>query len=225
MLYLIAPEIHYQKRYSWLEDLFNKEDFDSLIIESNIGEREAKKTGFNKEILLYNEHTNPQEEKSLLEKLKTNKAALLSDGGFPFLGDPGSTLVRLCHQNNINIQTRGIHSYLMAALLMSGCNANQFKFIGYPPVSDQTERKNWLKKQTQSFPNTSVIMEPPYRTRKLLEELIDLLPLKAWLSFSTQIGQAEEKTYAFHIKTWKENKQKLFSQIDKKPLGVICVEV
>ena len=140
MLYLIAPEIHYQKRHSWLEDLFNKEDFDYLIVESNIGEREAKKTGFYKETLLYNEHTKPQEEKAILEKLKTNKAALLSDGGFPCLGDPGSTLVRLCHQNSIPIQTRGIHSYLMAALLMSGCNANQFKFIGYPPVSDQTER-------------------------------------------------------------------------------------
>lgn len=223
MLLLLAPPLATTERQLWLRAQLK--ECDVLFVESREGEAEAKKFGFTGEIHLANEHTRGWEElAAIVEQCATLKhatAALISDGGMPVLNDPGWQLVRLCHERGVGVSTRGIHSFVVAALLSSGCSAEHFTYLGYVPKTKES-REELIKSCAATRGMTFVCMDTPYRFHYLLEDLIAHLPDATWLSVSASVGTKDETTTAGLRKNWASGVLKLN---EEKPLAVATFQV
>ena len=124
------------------------------------------------QFVLYNEHTRSEEKMNLLEKLKSGKDVyLMSDCGLPAFCDPGAELVDLCHDHKITVTSTPFANSISLALALSGFNHNRFLFEGFIPAKSD-ER---LKKIKEILSNniTTIIMDTPYRYKKLVKELAD----------------------------------------------------
>ncbi len=120
-----------------------------------------------------NEHNAKDSTSSLLEKLKAGfNIYLMSDGGLPAFCDPGSDLVYLCHKNKIKVTATPFSNSVILALALSGFYHMQFKFLGCLPL-DNDQRQKVLNQAINSN-ETVIMMDTPYRLKRLLEEL-DLL--------------------------------------------------
>jgi 16S rRNA (cytidine1402-2'-O)-methyltransferase len=129
--------------------------------------------------VLYNEHTASVVAKELLGQLQSGKNVfLMSDGGLPAFYDPGVELVKMCHQHHIRVTSTPFFNSVVLALALSGFNHRKFWFEGFLPL-DGNERIIVLKKLlTQK--HTSILMDTPYRLKRVLEEL-----LESWASNTT----------------------------------------
>lgn len=120
--------------------------------------------------VLYNEHTANTAAPELLKALQSGKNVfLMSDGGLPAFYDPGVELVKLCHQNHIKVTSTPFCNSVALALALSGLNHKKFWFEGFLPL-DSSERSAVIKKLlTQK--QTSILMDTPYRLKRVLEEM------------------------------------------------------
>jgi len=122
---------------------------------------------------LFNEHTRRDELPKIMSALKSGKNAyIMSDGGLPAFCDPGVELVRSCHQENIRVSASPFANSISLALALSGLDHNKFSFGGFLPIKDP-ERSEELKLLTQRR-ETLILMDTPYRMKKLLEEVQSL---------------------------------------------------
>lgn len=98
--------------------------------------------------------------------------ALISDAGTPSISDPGSILLRLAHDNNINVVPLPGASALTTALSATGFDYTGFLFLGFPP-SKKGQRGKFLSSITNcEYP--VVIYESPRRIAGLLEEALNI---------------------------------------------------
>jgi 16S rRNA (cytidine1402-2'-O)-methyltransferase len=123
--------------------------------------------------VLYNEHTKQTALNSLLGELKLGKNVyLMSDGGLPAFCDPGRELVYACHKNQIRVTSAPFFNSVILALALSGLPHERFIFEGFLP-KDSSERTKVLK-QVLTRTETSILMDTPYRLKRLLEEFRDV---------------------------------------------------
>jgi 16S rRNA (cytidine1402-2'-O)-methyltransferase len=123
--------------------------------------------------VLYNEHTASEASKVLLAELKAGKNVfLMSDGGLPAFYDPGIELVALCHLQKIKVTSTPFCNSVVLALALSGFKHRKFWFEGFLPM-DSAERVAVLKKCI-ALKDTSILMDTPYRLKRVLEELRDV---------------------------------------------------
>lgn len=120
--------------------------------------------------VLYNEHTAKEASEALLKELQNGKNVyLMSDGGLPAFCDPGIELVDLCHRHGIRVTATSFANSISLALALSGLDHRRFMFEGFLPL-DNDQRVEALNAIVgRSF--TTVLMDTPYRLKKLLEEL------------------------------------------------------
>ena len=122
---------------------------------------------------LYNEHTTKVIVPELLEDLKNGKDVyLMSDGGLPAFYDPGVELVNLCHNNKIKVTATPFPNSVALALALSGFSHKKFWFEGFLPLESE-ERIKTLK-DLYSMKHTAVLMDTPYRLKRVLEECRDV---------------------------------------------------
>lgn len=122
--------------------------------------------------VLYNEHTASTAAKDLLSSLQSGKNVfLMSDGGLPAFYDPGVELVKMCHQNKIKVTSTPFCNSVVLALALSGFSHKKFWFEGFLPL-DGAERITVIKKLL-SQKHTSILMDTPYRLKRVLEEFAE----------------------------------------------------
>lgn len=230
MFYLIAPEIDLTRRIDWFKREIPLLKCDFLLVESKKGGAEIQKAGIQTPYELYNEHHTSKDEDQIIKRLKTQTGGFISDGGAPCVGDPGSRLIRSCHQRGIPVKTHGVHSYILAGLLLSGCDANRFTFLGYPPRS-QKERSLFIQNlfnqgSDSNSPKTYVLMDTPYRIHHVIRDIAQhKSSQKFWMSISTEIGLASEQTIAGNHTFWLKNIDGLVKRIGAKPLCIVTLEI
>lgn len=125
--------------------------------------------------VLWNEHSKPEDVKEITElfKLKVD-IGIITDAGLPCIADPGADVVKLAHQNGIEVIPLPGASSIFMALMASGFNGQGFAFNGYLPIDKvlrvkkikQLEADVVIRKQTQLF------MEAPYRNNQLLADVL-----------------------------------------------------
>jgi 16S rRNA (cytidine1402-2'-O)-methyltransferase len=150
----------------------------------------------NVEILLLNEHTEASEIPALLGPLLNGQdVGLMSDAGCPGVADPGSAVVRLCHQKKIRVSPLGGPSSILFSVMASGFNSQSFAFNGYLPV-DKPQRVKKLReleglaakdRQAQFF------IETPYRNLQLLETMLVTLSPETLVFIGSNIGGRDER--------------------------------
>lgn len=120
-----------------------------------------------------NEHNYLDSTKNLLQELKSGKNVfLMSDGGMPAFYDPGQELVYQSHKSNIKVTSTPFSNSVILALALSGLSHKQFLFHGFMPL-DNLEREQLIQSILKQK-LTCILMDTPYRLKRLLEELASL---------------------------------------------------
>ena len=136
--------------------------------------------------------------------LKGNDVGLLSDCGLPAVADPGNQIVRLAHENNIEVVPLIGPSSLLLALMSSGVNGQSFAFNGYLPIDklERNQKLSYLVEQVNKISQSQIIIEAPFRNQQLLETLVHELPHNFILSVAINLMNSEQKVISHTIKKW-----------------------
>jgi 16S rRNA (cytidine1402-2'-O)-methyltransferase len=122
----------------------------------------------------YHEHNKQAKSRLLIERLLRGvKVGLVTDGGTPGISDPGQELVRQARDSGIPIVPVPGPSAVTCALSVSGMEGGGFVFLGFLPRRKSRRRK--ILEETAAQGRTVVVYESPYRIKKLLSEIRELL--------------------------------------------------
>lgn len=126
--------------------------------------------GIKKPMISYYEHNKTGRGNDIIDRLVSGEVcALVSDAGMPAISDPGEDLVRMCHENNIPVESVPGPSALTTALAIAGMKTGRFCFEGFLSVN-KPSRKAHLEELRQEK-RTMVFYEAPH---KLLSTLSDM---------------------------------------------------
>ena len=140
---------------------------------------------------------------------------LLSEAGVPAVADPGATIVKMAHQNNIQVVPLVGPSSILMAMMSSGMNGQNFAFNGYLPI-DKGERKRAIKdleKLSKDKNQSQIFIETPYRNEKMFADLKASLTPSTNLCIAADITLPTEYIKTMEIKDWKHQQPDLH----KKP--------
>jgi 16S rRNA (cytidine1402-2'-O)-methyltransferase len=155
---------------------------------------------------ILNKYTQPEETLRFLDACKNGKPmGLLSEAGCPGIADPGADIVKLAHENNIQVVPLVGPSSIILALMSSGMNGQSFAFNGYIPI-DKSERKAALKKMERlSYEQnqTQLFIETPYRNNQVLEEICKTLHPETRVCIACDITLPTEYIKTLTVNEWK----------------------
>jgi 16S rRNA (cytidine1402-2'-O)-methyltransferase len=121
----------------------------------------------------YYEHNKISKLDSILEQLKDNDVALVSDAGMPGISDPGYELIAAAARQNITVVPIPGPSAVISALAVSGLPTDKFKFIGFLP--NRTTARRQALENIKDEPGTLIVLEAPHRVLAALEDLLHVL--------------------------------------------------
>ena len=162
-----------------------------------------------------NKYTDKNSIQDFLEPCKNFSMGLLSEAGVPAVADPGSEIVALAHQKNIQVVPLVGPSSILLALMASGLNGQSFAFNGYLPVKnpEKTLRIKQLESLSQNQKQTQIFIEAPYRNNQMLEDLIKTCNGTTQICVACNISTDEEFIKTQSVEKWRKNKVNLH----KKP--------
>jgi 16S rRNA (cytidine1402-2'-O)-methyltransferase len=138
------------------------------------------------------QHTSPAKIRALVERLKAGETlALVTDSGTPGISDPGPALVREAAAAGIEVLPIPGPCALLAALSISGFDAQRFSFLGFLPRKPGKLRKTL--EEACAREETFVLYESPYRVIKTLQALAEVAPTRP-VSASRELTKKFEET-------------------------------
>jgi 16S rRNA (cytidine1402-2'-O)-methyltransferase len=175
----------------------------------------------NLQFSVLNEHTKPIEIADYLDPCDKYSVGLISEAGVPCVADPGSQIVKLAHEKNIDVVPLIGPSSLLLALMASGFNGQNFAFNGYLPVQ-RNERTRMLKiyeKRSFSENQTQLFIETPYRNMQLLEDILKTCEPGTFLSIACDLTLPTQFIKTQNIREWKIK----LPDIHKRP-AIFCLK-
>jgi 16S rRNA (cytidine1402-2'-O)-methyltransferase len=121
---------------------------------------------------LLNEHTKGLEIQELAKHCQSKNVALVTDCGTPGFCDPGADLVKVCRIRGIPVTSIPGPSSLMTFMSLTGRRLDNFHFDGFLPR--ETDERRTRLKRLLTFKTPVIIMDTPYRLKKLLGEIQEL---------------------------------------------------
>ena len=121
----------------------------------------------------YHEHNKRRKIPVILETLKTQDMALVSDAGTPVISDPGYDLIIKAQTVGVSIISVPGPSAVISALSVSGQPPEPFLFVGFLPSRKVARRSllETLKMKTY----TLIAFEAPHRLHECLSDLLKIL--------------------------------------------------
>lgn len=155
---------------------------------------------------ILDQHTPDHALASMLEKtLSGEDIGLMSEAGCPGIADPGARLAALAHKLDIRVVPLVGPSAILLALMASGMNGQQFRFIGYLP-SEKTARIEAIHEVEQRSRNThetQIFIETPYRNAHLLADLIQHSTASTLLCIACQLTMPDEMVLTRKVAAWR----------------------
>ena len=143
----------------------------------------------------FNEHSTV--EKIIFEIQSGIKVGLISDAGTPSISDPGYLIVKMCIDNNIDVECLPGPTALIPALAISGLPSERFTFEGFLPV--KKGRKTRLQELSLEK-RTMIFYESPYKVYKTLKDFYDFFGPEREISISKELTKIFENTKRGKIK-------------------------
>ena len=143
----------------------------------------------------FNEHSTV--EKIIFEIQSGIKVGLISDAGTPSISDPGYLIVKMCIDNNIDVECLPGPTALIPALAISGLPSERFTFEGFLPV--KKGRKTRLQELSLEK-KTMIFYESPYKLYKTLKVFYDFFGPEREISISKELTKIFENTKRGKIK-------------------------
>ena len=149
-------------------------------------------------------------------KIKEGKnIGIVSEAGCPGVADPGQALISIAQAMNVEIKPLVGPNSILLALMASGMNGQQFKFLGYLPIDNQQRIKAIKELETESAKKdcTQIFIETPYRNNQLIEALLKNCSHSTRLCIAVDITGKNEWIKTKTIGDWQNNK----TDIHKRP--------
>jgi len=121
----------------------------------------------------FHEHNEARVMGKIIRLLQDGRdVALVSDAGTPGIADPGFSLVRRCHEEDLAVTMVPGPAAFVMAIVLSGLPLHSFTFRGFPPRKSG-KRQRFLAVDAES-PHTLVFYESPYRVQALVEDALEV---------------------------------------------------
>ena len=147
-----------------------------------------------RELFALNEHNEKEVVNDILLKLVEGKStALISDCGTPLFSDPGHLLVDVCISQKIEVVPVPGANSLLPALIGSGFDFEKFYYYGWLSPKKDIRRKQLL--DLRRIREVVVLMETPYRLKRLLEDVVKMLGKNVRTVLAFQLTMNSEKFY------------------------------
>ncbi len=143
----------------------------------------------------FNEHSTV--EKVINEIQSGLMVGLISDAGTPSISDPGYLIVKMCIDNNIEVECLPGPTALIPALAVSGLPSERFVFEGFLPV--KKGRKTRLE-ELSNEKRTMIFYESPYKLYKTLQDFSNSFGTDREISISKELTKIFESTTRGRIK-------------------------
>ncbi len=130
--------------------------------------------GLRKPMLSYRAPVEDRAVPRVLEVLERGDVALVTDAGTPTLSDPGQRLVAAAWEAGHQVVSVPGPSAVTAALAAAGYGGTGFCFAGYLPRKPGELRRFFESLRHAAHP--TVAFESPYRVRRALTVLAEVLP-------------------------------------------------
>jgi 16S rRNA (cytidine1402-2'-O)-methyltransferase len=163
-----------------------------------------------------NEHTEDQQIVEMMQPILNGKnAVLISDAGLPCIADPGSKLVFIAQQFDVEILPLVGPGSFYLALMASGLNGQRFRFWGYLKIDKQIKLQQFrtIESDILKYHESQIFIETPYRNTQLFNELIQNINPKIHLTLAYNLQSSGQKIITKSIESWKKTK----IDIHKKP--------
>jgi len=150
----------------------------------------------------YHEHSKKAKLDYLLNYLKKEDLALVSEAGTPGLSDPGYELIVAAIERGISVVPIPGASAVITALVVSGLPTDQFLYLGFLP-----RRKGQRQRLLSSIvdePRTIVAFETPHRLRKALSDIEEILGNRR-LSVCRELTKIHEEIFRGRVSQAREH--------------------
>ncbi len=122
----------------------------------------------------YHEYNRIEKAYELVNKIRDGQnIALITDAGTPGISDPGEDLVRICHEQGIEVTSLPGAAACITALTLSGLPARRFAFEAFLP-KEKKERAAVLEEMKDDT-RTLIVYEAPHHLIATLKELFSAL--------------------------------------------------
>ena len=142
------------------------------------------------------------------QKIKGGKnIGIISEAGCPGVADPGQELIAIAQQMNIQVKPLVGPNSILLALMASGMNGQQFRFIGYLPIDAHNRGKAIRELETESQKKncTQIFIETPYRNNQLLETILRSCANATRLCIAVDLTSENEWVKMKSIGEWKKS--------------------
>lgn len=139
---------------------------------------------------------------------------IVSEAGCPGVADPGQELTAIAQEMQATVKPVTGPSSLLLALMASGMNGQQFRFVGYLPI-DAGQRSAAIKdleKDSIRYKSTQIFIETPYRNNPLLEALLKNCQPGTRICIAKNLTGPDEFIRTKTVREWKEGSPDLHKQ-------------
>lgn len=155
--------------------------------------------GIKKEMVSYFEHNKNERGDVIISRLANGETcAICTDAGMPAISDPGEDLVKLCHENNIDVESVPGPTAFATALAISGMNTRNFTFEGFLSANKK-ERREELE-ELANEKRTMVFYEAPHKLTQTLKDMYEVFGERD-IALVKEITKVHENVVRTDLKT------------------------
>ncbi len=158
------------------------------------------------EFVELNEHTRPEEVSAMLAPVVGGRdGGVISEAGVPAVADPGADIVAAAHRAGIRVVPLVGPSSILLALMASGANGQSFAFNGYLPVRepDRGRAIRHFEKRAHTERQSQIFIETPYRSARLLADLMAVCSPETRLTVAADITAPDEFIRTLSVAEWR----------------------
>jgi 16S rRNA (cytidine1402-2'-O)-methyltransferase len=142
--------------------------------DTRVTQKLTRHLGVKKPLWRYDDHSGPESRARLLEAMRAQAVALVSDAGTPLVCDPGYRLVREARAAGIAVTSLPGPSAPVTALTLSGLPNDRFLFAGFLPQKDKARIE--MLEELAAVPATLIFFDTAPRLAKSLAAIDEVLP-------------------------------------------------
>ncbi|MBR6047123.1 MAG: SAM-dependent methyltransferase [Bacteroidaceae bacterium] len=130
---------------------------------------------------------------------------VISEAGCPAVADPGAEVVAMAQHKGFRVIPLVGPSSMIMAVMASGLNGQSFAFNGYLPVdeADRAKKLKALESRAWNESQTQLLIETPYRNRKMFDTILRTLRPQTRLCVAAGITTSDEYIRTHTIQEWK----------------------
>ncbi len=123
-------------------------------------------------LVSYHEHNRGKAGLEILQRIQNGEnCALVTDAGMPAISDPGEELVKLCRENEVEVESVPGPTAFATAIAISGMSSSRFTFEGFLSVTKRT-RKEHLESLVNEQ-RTMIFYEAPHKLIYTLKDMYE----------------------------------------------------